>query len=116
MINNQGNTFGAAGAGKIPHALAIHAPQALPLLAWLLMFTSWDERRRTGTVLAGFLGYVAVLGASAFQAYSGRAPLDFGVGAGLLFFAGTALVAGAFLRALVALGQGSARLPAAART
>lgn len=115
MIQNDGNTFGAAGAGKVPHALAIHAPQALPLLAWLLSMAPWSERWRTATVIAGAAGYALVLAVSAFQAYSGRAPLDLEPGAALVLSLGGLLVAGAFARALLGLGQGGAQAAATAR-
>lgn len=56
--------FGAAGAMKIPHEAALHAIQALPLLAWLLSFTAMAETRRTRVVAVGALGYSALVAAS----------------------------------------------------
>jgi hypothetical protein len=41
-------TLGAAGVMKVPHAVAIHAIQVLPVLAWLLSFAALPESRRAG--------------------------------------------------------------------
>ena len=71
MITRGGHTFGAAGAMKVPHALALHGAQVLPLLAWLLLFAKWSESRRTRTMIAGTLGYSGLVAVSALQAYSG---------------------------------------------
>lgn len=67
--------FGAAGAMKIPHAVALHAVQALPMLAWLLARSPLSERRRTQAVALGALGYGALVAASAVQTLSGRGHL-----------------------------------------
>lgn len=45
MIRLNGHTFGVAGAMKVPHALALHGAQVLPLLAWLLLHTDWKDRK-----------------------------------------------------------------------
>src|SRR6266511_530776 len=60
-------TFGAAGVMKVPHAVAIHAVQVLPALAWLLSFTTLAERRRVGLVGTAALGYVALVVVSVLQ-------------------------------------------------
>lgn len=88
--------FGAAGAMKIPHAAALHAIQALPLLAWLLSFTAMAETRRTRVVAVGALGYSALVAASGVQTFSGLAPLDLSVAGGLLGLVGLIVVAAAF--------------------
>ena len=49
--------LGTAGAMKVPHAVALHAVQVLPLLALVLGSTMLAERRRTQVVGAGALGY-----------------------------------------------------------
>jgi hypothetical protein len=78
------NVLGPHGAMKVPHAVTLHALQVLPLLAWILLFTSWDERKRLRTELIGVLGYTALVGATAVQTFMGLAPLDLTVLAGLL--------------------------------
>ena len=46
------------------------------MLALLLLFTNWSERRRMQTVILGAAGYGGLVAVGALQAYSGRAPLD----------------------------------------
>lgn len=60
MIANDSNTFGAAGAAKVPHALTLHAAQVLPALAWVLGFADLDERTRLRLVWMGSLGYGSI--------------------------------------------------------
>src|SRR5215510_5383833 len=67
-------TFGAAGVMKVPHAVAMHAIQVLPALAWLLSFTPLAERRRLGLVWAAAAGYGALVAVSVAQTAAGRAP------------------------------------------
>ena len=76
MIRLGSHTFGAAGAIKVPHALALHGAQVLPVLAWLLLFTNRSETQRTRTVILGAVGYSVLVAISAIQAFGGRAPLD----------------------------------------
>jgi len=103
IIRNDGPVFGAAGAMKVPHALALHGAQVLPLLAWLLLFTRWSESQRTRVVLAGALGYILLVVAGAAQTFSGRAPFDMDAGHAALFALGAALFAGAYGMGLLGL-------------
>ena len=96
-------TFGAAGVMKVPHAVAIHAIQVLPALAWLLSFAALPERRRLGLVRIASLGYAALVVVSVLQTATGLAPFDVGVAAAVLYLLGIALLGGAFLAALLAL-------------
>lgn len=114
IIRNDGPVLGAAGAMKVPHALALHGAQVLPLLAWLLLFTRWSEPRRTGVVLLGALGYILLVVFGAVQAFAGRAPLDLTLGSMLGLVAGAVLCAGAYGTALLGLG-GKAELAAQPR-
>ena len=68
--------FGQAGMMKVPHGLALHAIQALPVLAILLLFTGWGENRRTRVVLVATAGYVGLLAVGTLQTFTSRAPLD----------------------------------------
>jgi hypothetical protein len=52
--------YATGGTLKPTHAIAMHAIQLLPVLAWLLSFTSWTERRRLSVVLLVAAGYVAL--------------------------------------------------------
>ncbi|WP_433264333.1 hypothetical protein ACQPZF_34750 [Actinosynnema sp. CS-041913] len=57
------------GSWKLAHGVAMHGVLVLPLLAWVLGFTTWDERRRTGLVGLGSAGYVLLIaGAALFNA------------------------------------------------
>jgi hypothetical protein len=96
-------TFGSAGVMKVPHAVAIHAIQVLPALAWLLSFATLPERRRMGLVGTAALGYVALVMVSVLQTAAGLTPLDVGVVAALLYLLGVGMLGVAFLAALLAL-------------
>jgi hypothetical protein len=92
--------FGDAGVMNVPHALAIHALQVLPVLGWLLLFSRWDQRRRVMAVVSAAVGYAAIIAATVAQAASGRAPLDPSSGVGAVLIIGAAVVLGAYLGTL----------------
>jgi hypothetical protein len=96
-------TFGAAGVMKVPHAVAMHAVQVLPALAWLLGFARLPDRRRVGLVWAATTGYGALVAVSLLQTAAGLAPLDLGVAAAALSLLGVLLLGVAFTAALLAL-------------
>jgi hypothetical protein len=104
-------TFGAAGVMKVPHAVAIHAIQVLPALAWLLSFAAIAERRRVSLVGTAILGYVALVVVSLIQTATGMAPLDVGVATGVLYLLGIGLLGIAFVAALIALRNRTHRAP-----
>lgn len=79
MIIEGGNTFGTAGAMKMPHAFTAHAVQVLPALALLLLLSDLPEHRRIRTVTIGAIGYVGLIASTLLQAYGGRGPLDLGI-------------------------------------
>jgi hypothetical protein len=83
MILNDGNTIGAAGAIKVPHALSLHGLQVLPAVAGLLMVSSWNENRRASIVMAASAGYTGLVIVTAARAFSGAAPVDVEPPAGL---------------------------------
>lgn len=68
--------WGAAGLMKVPHALAVHAIQALPLLSWLLSQTMMSETRRARFVHVATGGYAMLVAVAVVQMLMGRAPLD----------------------------------------
>jgi hypothetical protein len=96
MIVVGGNTFGDAGALKVPHAFTLHAAQVLPALALILRLSDSSEERRLRIVVLGAIGYAGLIAATMIQAYGGRATLDVGmisaaaalVGLGLLGVSG----------------------------
>ena len=92
MIIEGGNTFGANGALKLPHAFTLHAVQVLPALAVVLSLSDVEERRRVKVVALGAAGYAALIAATMVQTYAGRSPLDVGTLAASLAVAGVALL------------------------
>lgn len=111
MILEGGNTFGTAGALKVPHALTLHAVQVLPALALLLLLSDSAERDRVRVVRVGIGGYAVLVAATLLQTYGGRAPLDPGPGVILLALVGVALLATSWLVAVRRLGSALHRSP-----
>ena len=101
--------LGTAGAMKVPHAVALHAVQVLPLLALVLGSTMLAERRRTQVVGAGALGYGLLVVGSMVQTFSGRGPLEPFVMGSLLALTGVAILVAAFAVATRALILGGHR-------
>jgi hypothetical protein len=52
--------YATSGALKPTHFITMHAILALPLLAWLLSFAKWSERRRVAVVLLASVAYVVL--------------------------------------------------------
>jgi len=100
MIVEGGNTFGSAGALKVPHAFTLHAVQVLPALAIVLSLTDSTERRRVQVVALGAVGYLGLIASTMVQTYDGRGPLDLGAAAALLAVIGIGLLAASALIAL----------------
>jgi hypothetical protein len=98
---------GAAGELKVPHALALHGLQVLAILALILERTALSARRALVAVASCTAGYALVLAAATLQTYSGLAPLALSPLALLVSLAGAVLVAGPYLRGLLALRRPS---------
>jgi hypothetical protein len=94
---------GAAGELKIPHALALHGLQVLAILALILERTAVSEGTALIAVACCTVGYALVLAAATLQTYSGLAPFALSPLALLASVAGAILVAGPYLRGLLAL-------------
>ena len=94
MIAEGGNTFGAAGALKVPHAVTLHAVQVLPALAILLLVSRSTERRRVELVALGAVGYAVLIASTLVQTYDGRGPLDLSPLTSVLALIGIAILAG----------------------
>ena len=67
---------GAAGSGKLAHAVALHGLQVLGVLALLLGRSGLPARARTRAMVLAAAGYLSLTGLAIAQAYAGRAPLD----------------------------------------
>ena len=106
MIAEDGNTFGTAGALKVPHAVTLHAVQVLPALAILLLVSTTTERHRLRIVTLGAVGYAVLIASTMLQTYDGRAPLDLSpltstialIGIALLLTAGVITLRGLVVR------------------
>ena len=57
---------------RVAHFFAIHALQAMPLLGWLLTRTTLPQRAQLASVAAGFVVYMAAVGALFAQAMAAR--------------------------------------------
>jgi hypothetical protein len=100
MIVEAGNTYGSAGALKVPHAFTLHAAQILPALALLVLVSEITERRRMEIVGLGALGYAVVIASTMAQAYAGEAPLDLTWASSTLALTGLALLGASAVLAL----------------
>ncbi|MGW1346141.1 hypothetical protein ACWCOV_34165 [Kribbella sp. NPDC002412] len=112
MIAEGGNTFGTAGALKVPHAVTLHAVQVLPALAILLLVSRSTERRRVRIVVLGAVAYAVLIASTMVQTYDGRGPLDLSPLTTVLALTGLILLAGVGVVALNGLrssGSGSPR-------
>jgi hypothetical protein len=105
MIAEGGNTFGSAGALKVPHAFTLHAAQVLPALALVLSVSETAERRRVGIVGLGALGYAVLIASTMAQTYAGRAPLDLALASTALAALGLCLLGASVALALRALSS-----------
>jgi hypothetical protein len=63
--------YATGGTLKPTHGVTMHAILVLPVLAWLLSFANWTERRRLGLVLLGASGYVVLAGVVAVENVAG---------------------------------------------
>jgi hypothetical protein len=100
MIVEGGNTYGSAGALKVPHAVTLHAAQVLPALALLVLVSELTERRRMEIVGLGALGYGVVIASTMAQAYAGEAPLDLTWASSALALTGLVLLGASAVLAL----------------
>lgn len=100
MIVEGGNTFGSAGALKVPHAFTLHAAQLLPALALVVLASQLTERRRSEIVGLGALGYAVIIASTMVQTYAGEAPLDLTLASSALAATGLVLLAASALLAL----------------
>ena len=113
MIVEGGNTFGADGALKVPHAFTLHVAQVLSALAILLLVSDSTEQRRVRIVSMAAVGYGLVIASTGLQAYAGRAPLDLVITTTVLALVGLALMAVSAVLALRGLAHRPSATPPA---
>jgi hypothetical protein len=68
--------LGAAGSGKLAHAVALHGIQVLGVLALLLGRSALGAAAQTRAMAVSATGYVALAALVAAQAYAGRSLLE----------------------------------------
>jgi hypothetical protein len=68
--------YATGGSLKPTHAVTMHAILVLPMLAWLLSFADWTERRRVRVVLLGAAGYLALAAVVAVENTAGVRPSE----------------------------------------
>jgi hypothetical protein len=95
-------TVGAAGSGKLAHAVALHGLQVLAIAALLLGRSPLQLRRRILTMSVATLGYVMGTGLIAGQAYAGRSMLELAAPTALALTGCAVLVVGAMAYAVLA--------------
>lgn len=105
MIVEGGNTFGVAGALKLPHAVTLHAVQVLPALALLMLASDSRERHRIRVVGVATAGYGLLIAATLVQTYAGHRPLDVDLVPAVLALGGLVMLVGCALVALRGLGS-----------
>jgi hypothetical protein len=102
FAGNPQAAYATGGSLKPTHAVTMHAILILPMLAWLLSFANWSERRRVAAVIVASAGYLAFAGVVAVTNLSG---VDIGHESPALIAlsaSGAALLVGTALLALVA--------------
>lgn len=97
------NIFGVAGVMKMPHAIALHGIQILPFLAWILLFTTLSDSRRTQMVAIASGGYIGLVLVSTWQTFSGLAPFDLNLIASLILGLSATLLGGVYMAAFLSL-------------
>jgi len=86
------STYGEAGNMKLPHFLALHAVQFLPLLAIFTQFTLWKERRKKNVLWLASAGYVGLMSVVLFQVFNGLTLFDLNVLSGSILFGTVGLI------------------------
>ncbi|MCI0441882.1 hypothetical protein L0152_01540 [bacterium] len=100
------NIFGQAGMMKVPHGLAIHAIQVLPVLAWLLNFSQREIEFKLRTMKTAIAGYAGLQFFTLFQTFTGRAPQDVNAYTAALAIVSAIVLAAAFVKALTKIEDG----------
>lgn len=104
------SVFGGAGQLKVPHAVALHAIQILPFLAWMLDMAPHTELERLRVVRTAGVGYAGLVAVSALQAFAGRTPLDLTLVTTALLAVSVSLLVGGYV-----VGAGRLVLPRTVR-
>jgi hypothetical protein len=101
------NIYGQGGMMKVPHGLAVHAIQVLPILAWLLNFSGREIRFKVRTIKTAIGGYLGLQLFTLVQTFTERAPQDVNLITAALAIVSAMLLATAFFKALTNIQQRS---------
>lgn len=96
-------TIGAAGVGKVAHAVALHGLQVLGFLAVLLQLGTVSRHRQQRLMRATVLGYGLITVIVTVETFLGHGPLAWSAPTMVLLAAGVGTVIGAYGMALLAL-------------
>ena len=89
--------YATGGSLKPTYAVTMHAILVLPLLAWLVSFADWSERRRVGVVLLGAAGYAVGAGVVAVENVVGLPVSKTPLGAAAVVFGFVGVLVAGFL-------------------
>jgi hypothetical protein len=101
--------YATGGTLKPTHAVAMHAILILPLLAWVLSMTDWNERRQLWVLFLATAGYTLFGGVVAIGNFAGLEPGQIPIAALVIAAAGLTLLIAAGILALVGVARASAR-------
>jgi hypothetical protein len=107
--------LGAAGLMRVPHGLALHGMQTLPLLAWLLPWGVAGVPQRARLVQMAAAGHGLVIAFAVVQMLLGRHPLDAPTWLVALPLTGVALLGTPYVIGAWALLASSSARPSAPR-
>ena len=101
--------YATGGTFKPTHAVTMHAILVLPLLAWVLSMTDYNERRQLRILFAATAGYILFAGAVAAGNLAGLDPGRSPTAIIATAAAGLILLIAAWMRALIGLVRSPAR-------
>ena len=93
--------YATGGSLKPTHAVTMHAVLVLPLLAWLLSFSAWDERRQMRILLLAAAGYAVFVAVVAIGNFAGQELTRMPIGAVAIAAAGMLALVAAGAMALI---------------
>jgi hypothetical protein len=106
--------YATGGALKPTHAVTMHAVLILPLVAWLLSLTDWNQRRQLRVVLLAAAGYAVFAGVIAMGNLAGWELSRMPIAAIAIAAAGLLALVTAGVMALIGVARSPARQRVAA--
>ena len=109
FAGDPGAAYATGGTLKPTHAVTMHAILVLPLLAWLLSMSGWNERRQLRIVFLATTGYALFAACVAVGNLVGLEPGRIPIVAVAIAAAGLILLIAAWMIALIGLIRSSGR-------